>query len=188
VTRFLVVVALALAPTLAFAQVELTPHVGLRLGETEDGGGVLGLTGSFALQPDRRITALWSAQNAEVPNRIVLPDDRLELTVHYFHAGGVYRPVKQRGAQGFVMATGGVTWVDPRDASFDSGAGFSLMFGGGVVVPLGERLKLRFDGRGYATLNDISVAGICGGVGCSVRVSTGGFFQVEALVGLTIGF
>jgi len=184
----LLVASLAVIAIPARAEAEIAIQTGVRLGETDSVVPVFALTGDFDLRPEKWITALWSFQDTELRENELLPDsDQLDVGIHYLHAGGVYRPNPGHGTQGFVMVTGGLTWVDPQRSSFGDEFGLSFMIGGGAIVPLSERLGLRFDGRAYLTLNSMTLSGVCGGVGCSVNFAGDGALQFEGLIGLSIG-
>jgi hypothetical protein len=182
-----------------YADVELTPAIGFRVGAEVETNRVtdsrvktspsFGLTLDFDLKPTRWVTVLWSVQRTEIEDVESLPDaDSLGIDVHYLHAGGVYRPMRDKKTQPFVMISGGLTWVVPDRGSFDSDGGLSLAVGGGWIVPLDKRLAFRFDARAYMTFSTITLSGTCGGTGCSVRFSGGGALQLEGLFGLSIPF
>ena len=60
--------------------------------------------------------------------------------------------------------------------------------GGGAKFVLSPRIGLRLEGRGYLTFTNMTLSGICGGVGCSVSFSGGGILQFEMLSGVTFSF
>jgi hypothetical protein len=178
---------------------ELTASVGARFGGDVDPGStgnstldpalVYGLTYDIRLASEKWIALLWSRQKAEVDLPGFVPgNDSFDLTVDYLQVGGVYRPERRRKSNPFVMFSLGVTRVDPDLAGFDSDIVPGGMIGGGTKITFGERLGLRLDARGYFTLIQAELDGICGGVGCKVRFSANGAFQFEGLVGVTYAF
>jgi len=192
------VIPAIVAASAALAEVELTPTLGIRFGgsiesdfsdDTIDPALSFGLTLDLPLAPEKWIAVLWSHQRAEFTATGLFQDeDSFELDIDYIHAGGVYRPNPSKKTQPFVMVTAGLTWVRPEPGGFSDGLGLSGMVGGGAKFVLSPRIGLRFEGRGYLTFTDVTVSGICGGVGCSVRFSSGGIFQFEALGGVTFSF
>ena len=183
------ILILAVIPPAVVTAADVSLHTGGRGGETDEPFPVLALTLDFERAPTRWWTLLWSWQDTEVRTSILEPQqDRFDLDVHYLHFAGVYRPTPERQTQWFVMAGAGLTWVSPAERGFGDEPGLSLMVGGGAIVPLGKKLGLRFDGRGYFTLNEIELSGTCGGLSCAVDFSGAGAFQFEGLVGLTIRF
>ncbi len=185
----LLAAALLLASSAAIAGSELTIHTGARFGETEDPLPVVGLTLDFESTPTRWFSFSWSMQQTSLETGIFQPaSDALDLDVHYLEFAGVYRIEREQQAQWFVTAGVGATWATPDPSGFSDEFAFNLMVGGGAILPLGKSLGLRFDGRGYLTVSDVKLNGVCGGVGCSVTFSSGGAFQFEGLIGLSIAF
>jgi hypothetical protein len=68
----------------------------------------------------------------------------------------------------------------------------SLSLGAGVLVPLGEHLAFRLEGRGYLTLTDgdSGLACVSGPQDalCQLAYEGNAFFQFEALAGLSLRF
>jgi hypothetical protein len=191
----LLLVAAVWAVPLSAGERAFTVATGLRFGGDVDIGEadtsidlspVLGLAYDAPLKkPGARWTLYWSRQFAEVDSGDLLTGDRnFDLAVDYLHGGGVYSPA----GRGFVFVSVGMTWVDPRQGGFNSDIGVSVAIGGGTHVPLSERLALRFEARGYATLTTITMRGVCGGAACTVEIHGTGALQLEALVGLSIHF
>ena len=188
-----------LAAAGAQAEVQLTPSLGFRLGgevdpdfdsgDTVDTTPSLGLTLDISRAPEKWLTAFWSGQRTKFGADGFSPQERtFDLDLHYFQAGGVYRPRREKGAQPFVMIAAGVTWIVPHVSGFDGDVGFSGSLGGGALFPIGKRLAFRLEGRGYATFTSMKLRGVCGGSGCSITYSGTGSLQFEALAGLTIPF
>lgn len=178
------------------AEVELTPALGLRVAGAIDPVGAAdttldlspayGVTLDLTLRPEKYFTLLWSRQSSEFDAVGLLPDrDTFELDVDYLHVGGAYRPRRSKKLKPFVMATLGLTWVQPEPSSFGSEIGFSMLAGGGFIRELGPRTALRLDLRGFFNITGVTLSGTCGGVGCSVRFSGGGGLQFETLFGVS---
>jgi len=188
-----------LAPGIAQAEVQVTPSLGFRVGgevdldfdsdDTVDPTPALGLTFDISRAPEKWLTAFWSGQRTKFSANGFSPQDRtFDLDLHYFQAGGVYRPRREKGAQPFVMVSAGLTWIVPHASGFDGDVGLSGSLGGGALFPIGKRLFFRLEGRGYATFTTMKLSGVCGGSGCSIKYSGTGALQFEALAGLTIPF
>jgi len=112
--------------------------------------------------------------------------DNIGLGVTYFHVGGTYF-VDRVGKGVYVMGGIGLTHFDPSDSSLSSEVRASLNLGVGYMVPLGERLALKLEGRGYATLVNSSSGFLCSG-GCVVQIKGDVLTQGELLVGITARF
>jgi hypothetical protein len=193
---FMIVAAAAALP--ATAEVELTPTLGVRAGgsvdanvadQTIDPSLSFGLTLDLPLEPEKWIAVMWSHQRTEFNSDGLFENDSsFELGINYLHVGGVYRPGPSKKTQGFVMVGAGVTWVQPQPSDFSDELGLSGVLGGGAKFVLSPRIGLRLEGRGYLTFTSMTLSGTCGGVGCSIGFSGGGFLQVEALGGVTFSF
>jgi hypothetical protein len=175
-------------------RLELTAFGGARLGgEFEDGAtgaardadasASFGLVAGFPLGGDRVFEVVWSHQEG----RVAAGDDGggpVELDLDLLTVGGTYEWVKPR-TRPFVSSTAGVMLLSPETAGLDREALLALTVGGGVKVPLSERVSLRFEGRGVFTLAVGGASGICGGGGCALGFSGSGVGQLEVLAGVT---
>jgi hypothetical protein len=112
--------------------------------------------------------------------------DNIRLGVTYYHVGGTYF-VEEVGRGGYVVGGLGLTNFMPGSAGLSSETRFSLNVGFGYMVPLGKRVALKFEGRGYATLVDSSGGFFCSG-GCVVQISGTTFTQAEAMAGIAARF
>jgi hypothetical protein len=81
----------------------------------------------------------------------------------------------------------GATQFSPGAGGYSSEFKPSLNVGLGYYVPLGERLALRVEARGYLTFVNSSGGFLCSG-GCVVILRSDAFTQYEAKVGLTARF
>jgi opacity protein-like surface antigen len=110
----------------------------------------------------------------------------LDLDIHYLHVGGMYEYPRERTTL-FIAAGLGLTALVPADG--DTSNNFSLSLGGGVKVPLSERVGLRLEGRGYLTLfsdnTQIFCASSGAGGGCAVGVEGDSLGQLQLLAGIS---
>ncbi len=177
----------------ADSALEITPVLGLRggaeldpesggLGSTEaDPSATFGVVVDFKVRPDARVEVFFDRQRLE----FVGDATRFDVTVDYLQAGGVYEPHAE-GTRGFVAVDLGLSRLDADDgATVSDSVSFSGSIGGGAKVPLGGRLALRLELRGYANLSDSVFQAVCG-PGCTVSLSSDGWFQLGARAGLVI--
>jgi len=112
--------------------------------------------------------------------------EQFDLSIDRLQAGGLYFPDGQpRGW--FVDGTLGVTRLTPHAAGLETDYYPSIALGTGTQMPLGRHLSLRFDLRGIYTALNTGGAIFCSG-GCTARVDSSGFFQVETAVGVGFRF
>lgn len=111
----------------------------------------------------------------------------LPLTVTYLHIGGTNFFGGRIGQGAYLVGGLGVTVFDLHQSGFDTEVRPSLNLGIGYQLPLGERLALRFEARGYATLVDSSGGLFCSG-GCVISIKGSTVTQGEALLGLSFRF
>lgn len=176
--------------------VRLTPLLGLRGGATldpsspqegwaeADASASLGLAVDFGVRPDGRVEIFLDRQELDFEPKAGQGGSGFDLTIDYLHAGGIYEP-QSKGARGFVAAGVGLTRFEADGASVNDSLGLSGSLAGGAMVPMGERMILRLELRGYATLSEMSLEAACG-PGCVVNLSGGGWYQLAARVGLAI--
>jgi len=107
-----------------------------------------------------------------------------DFAVDYLQFGGGYGPAQGR-VQPYVTASVGLTRYGANSGDVGSAIGLSGSIGGGMKVPVGKRLALRFDLRGYGTFTDASVSVACG-PGCFVNFSADGWYQIAGTIGLVI--
>jgi hypothetical protein len=111
----------------------------------------------------------------------------VDLSIRYLHVGGtvfIDRPI----GQGFYAVGGaGVTQFSPSGAGYDSELKPSLNLGVGYYLPLGERVALRVEARGYLTFVNSSGGFLCAG-GCIVVLKSDAFTQIEAKLGVMARF
>lgn len=109
------------------------------------------------------------------------------LAIDYYHVGGSYF-FKEVGSGGYVVGGLGATHMSPDRGDLNSETFLSGSFGMGVMFPFGKHVGLRLEARGYATLINSDSALFCGNVGCITAIEGDGFYQGEALAGLSIRF
>jgi hypothetical protein len=156
----------------------------LELGDTASYGLIL----DFDLDRQRQIEIYLSRQNTQLTSsQPFLGYSQFDLTVDYYHIGGLYYP--DEGEVGrfrpFVSGTFGLTRMDPTGAGLSTENFFSLALGGGATFFPVKHLGLRFDARVIYTAVHTDSAIFCSG-GCVVSVSSEGFVQTE--VGASVVF
>ena len=112
-------------------------------------------------------------------------DSKFDVDISYLHIGGTYG-VEQKQFHPFVSGGLGVTHMSPERG--DSETKFSMSLGGGVKIPLAERISLRFEGRGFATFFDSDTTIFCNNNSCAVKIEGDTMIQFTALSGLTFRF
>ncbi len=195
--------ALLLVPALASAQrsrIELTPFAGyrlagdfnapssesiIRLGAEVDASAVYGLTLSVPLNEHWRfeVTANHQKTSLTVDEGFLTPDVTLgDIDLTMVHAGfalewgdGQVKP--------FLLASLGVTRLDPKFDELASEDRASGSVGGGVKVLFSDQLGLRLEGRGYWTDLDTRFNNRY-----SRYDSDEGLYQYEASAGLIFRF
>ena len=149
----------------------------LELGDTTSYGLIL----DFDLDPQRQIEVYLSHQDTQLTaSQPYLGYSQFDLTVDYYHIGGLYFP--EEGAVGrfrpFVSGTFGLTRMDPKGTGLSTENFFSLALGGGATYFTVKHLGLRFDARLIYTAVNTNGVIFCSG-GCVVSVSSHGFTQTE---------
>jgi opacity protein-like surface antigen len=191
--------ALAIAKP-AVAGVEVTPFAGLRFGgafeDTNTGteislndSGSYGLVLDVDIAPDQQIEIYLSRQSTTLSaNGTFTGNPLFDLTVEYYHFGGLYLiDVQNDRVRPFVSGGLGLTRMNPQGDGLSTETRFSLSIGGGVKFFLTDRVGLRLDGRGIFTALDSSGAMFCSG-GCAISVQSSGFIQGELGAGLVLRF
>lgn len=175
--------------------VEITPVVGFRDGATlhpENGEGraeanpslSFGLIGDFPVRDDGRIEAFFDRQVLEFSSDAPSGSEPFDLTIDYLQVGGVYEPVRRK-SRPFVAAAVGLSRLDATSARVDHSVALSGSLGGGFKVPLGARLALRLELRGYASLTETAIQATCG-PGCNIELHADGWYQFAGRVGLVL--
>lgn len=112
-------------------------------------------------------------------------DSRFQVDISYIHLGGRYgrtgNPVNP-----FIAGGIGATHFSPERGDDETRASFSL--GGGVLVPLGAHVRVRFEGRGFGTLFNSRGELFCVDGRCAVHVASDLFWQFSGFAGITLSF
>ena len=212
-TRKLFVLALALVPSLAFAQyrhhdtrrnsgVELTPFVGYQWGGNIDAGvsdlfdrdvkvadgAAFGVALDVPINYNLQLELLANRQqsNFEGDNGLFDEGSNLgDVNLTYYHAGLLWEFPVERNVRPFFVVGAGVTNIDPRFAGASNETKLSGNMGGGVKLFFSDNLALRVEGRGFWTnISDDNNNNDC--FRCNNRDHD--LYQGEASVGLVIHF
>ena len=129
------------------------------------------------------------ARNATQPMPPSAPlPAKFPLTITYAHIGGVAFLDKKIVGQGPYLAGGiGATLFEPDLEGLANELRPSVSLALGYMLPLGERLALRFEARGYATLISSDSALFCSG-GCVISIKGETVTQGEVQLGLSFRF
>jgi opacity protein-like surface antigen len=191
---------LALSHAALAQAVEVAPFTGHRFGgsfvdsvsaaslEVAD-TAAFGLVLDFDLEPDKQIEVLLSRQNSHLSSNdpLFTPNPLFDLTIDYYHIGGLFMlPVGDR-VRPFLTGTFGLTRMDPKPADLTTENRFSLSLGGGAKIFFTKNLGLRFDLRGIYTSLNANTEVFCSG-GCTIKVNSSGFVQTEASAALMMRF
>ena len=177
--------------------VELVPTIGLRGGEnleaevpavppaTANPSFSFGLAVDVFVRPDAWFEVFADHQTLHFTSDPSPFGTRgFDFAVDYLQFGGGYGPAEGR-VRPYVTAAIGLTRYGANSGEVGSTIGVSGSLGGGMRVPVGKRLSLRFEVRGYATTTDAAISVTCG-PGCFVRFSANGWYQIAGTVGLAI--
>jgi hypothetical protein len=128
------------------------------------------------------------ARNATAPTPPASPlPAKFPMTVTYAHVGGTTFLGRNIG-QGLYLAGGiGATLFEPDLDGLANELRASASLALGYQLPLGERLALRFEARGYATLVNSDSALFCSG-GCVISIKGNTVTQGEVQLGLSFRF
>jgi hypothetical protein len=193
-------IALALSlPAMAQA-VEVTPFIGQRYGgsfadantgasfEVAD-ANAFGLVFDFDTEPDKQIEILLSRQNTSLSTNdpLFTGNPLFDLTIDYYHLGGLYMLPDYDKVRPFVSGTFGITRMEPKRADLTTETRMSLSLGAGAKIFFTKNLGLRFDVRGIYTALNADTAIFCSG-GCAIKVNSSGFLQTELTAALMMRF
>lgn len=116
--------------------------------------------------------------------------ERVEVDIDYWHAGWGWQ--WNLGNEGrikpFVIASLGLTELDPQSLGESAESKFSTSGGGGVKLMLNDHVGLRFEVRGFTTFVDSDDEIFCGSSNCFRYSDASILWQVEHRVGLTLAF
>lgn len=134
----------------------------------------------WLLSHQRTRLALGSAASSGTPTE-------LPLQITYLHVGGLNYFDGPAGRGPFVSGGVGLTHLSPRLPGTVSRTRASMSVGIGWQWAATQHLALRTELRGYATLLRSDGAFFCSG-GCTVSIRGDTMTQLEAMLGLVVGF
>ena len=199
------IAALILASALVFAvssaarAVEIAPFTGHRYGGSFEDANTLsgfefadatsfGLLLDFDSEPDKQIEVFLSRQDTQLTTAGTFTGNPLfDLTIDYYHIGGLYLLPADGLIHPFVSGTIGLTRMAPKRADLTTENRLSLSLGGGAKFSLSRSLGLRLDVRAIYTMLNADTSVFCSG-GCTIRVRSNGFVQTEAGAALLMRF
>ena len=112
----------------------------------------------------------------------------IDLDINYLHIGGTSF-IDAVGQGVYVVGGLGVTYMSPSLNGLSSETRFSMNVGVGYLYPLGKRLGIRIEARGYATLLDNNGGLFCSSSkGCVITINGPALYQGEGLAGLSLRF
>jgi hypothetical protein len=125
-----------------------------------------------------------SAAVSAPPGATPLP---LPMRILYVHIGGTSFLDGPIGRGPYLVGGLGATWFRPGSSGYGSEVRPSMNLGAGYQAALAQRIALRAEARGYATLVDSSGGLFCSG-GCVFKIKGDAVFQGEAQLGLSYVF
>ncbi len=148
-------------------------------------GATFGVAIGVPFDASRELQLLYNQQSTTLtPGGGAAPFD---LTIRHLHFGGTVF-VDRAVGQGFYAVGGvGVTQFSPGTTGFDNEYKPSINVGFGYYLPLGDRVALLAEARGFFTLVNSSGGFLCSG-GCVVVLKSDTVTQVEAKIGLMARF
>jgi hypothetical protein len=182
---------------------EITPFGAYRFGgefEETDGNFSIDLddSSSYGLilnarhSPITQWEILYSRQETSADTTgLGLSEPKLDINVEYLHAGGTYLWDGNQ-VRPFLAATLGATRIEVSNPGFDSDSFFSFSLGLGLQIRPTDRLGLRLEARGFATLLDSNTDLFCefgpSNNICAIRIDGTIMWQVEAIAGIVFRF
>lgn len=179
--------------------VEIAPFTGFRYGGSfEDSTTMSGLEIKdaasygvlldFDTEPDKQIEVLLSRQSTQLmPTGPYTGNPLFDLTIDYYHIGGLYLFPDYQRVHPFISGTLGLTRMAPHRSDLTTENYPSLSLGGGAKFYLTKNIGLRFDARAFYTMVNSDSAIFCSG-GCTIKVSGSGFIQTEIGAALLVKF
>jgi hypothetical protein len=142
----------------------------------------------FDSEPNKQIEVYLSRQDTSLmANDLFTGDPLFDLTIDYYHIGGLVMYGEGEGMRPFVSGTFGLTQMNPKGSDLSTENKFSLSLGGGGKVFITRRLGLRFGVRGIYTSVNSNSAIFCSS-GCAIKVNSSGFVQTELSASLVMAF
>ena len=138
-----------------------------------DGSGLYAASLDLGLDGARQLQFHVSRQRSDLQlspaTGAVSGATQLPLTVTYLHLGGTNFFAGPIGRGPYVLGGIGATLLRPGTSEYATELRPSLNLGLGYLLPLGDRVALRFEARGYFTLIDSSGGLFCDG-GCTLSI------------------
>ena len=156
--------------------------VGLKLAEASNYGLIVDVD---IAPPTQQLELFWSHQATEL--NVKGGGSLGDMDVDYFHIGGTQQWPRGKVIP-FVAGGLGVTYFDPSLAGAGSATRFSMGLGGGVKVMATERIGLRLEARGLATLGDSEGFVFSGHDGTVVVFTRDVFWQFMVSAGVIVRF
>ncbi len=183
--------------------VEVIPLLGFRGGgefidavddtkHTLESSEIYGLILSWPYERGKNFEVYYSHQSTQLnsisttepaPNNSV----DIPLTIDYLHFGGTAPISDEDKLKTFVSGGLGFTYLSPDYTGAQSDLRASLSIGVGLKWPMTERISLRLETRGLATLYNNNSAIFCSG-GCAISINGNMFLQGEVFAGLGFRF
>jgi opacity protein-like surface antigen len=184
--------------------VEIIPLIGLRgggefiddatdkthtLGQSETYGLIL----SFDDEGKKRYEIYYSHQSTELDSLITNEasiqnnDTTIPITIDYLHFGGTVPISDEKNLKTFVSGGLGLTYLSPNFPNTQSDLRASFSIGVGLKWPMTDKVSLRLETRGLATLFNSNSAVFCNG-GCNLHVNGSLMLQAEVFAGLGFKF
>ena len=187
-----IMLALVLIPAVSSSAqaVEIAPFTGHRYGggfedtytsanlEIADNAS-FGLLLDYDSEPDKQIEVFLSRQNTQLLTAGTFTGNPLfDLTIDYYHIGGLYMLPEGEHVHPFVLGTFGITRMEPKRPDLTTETHMSISLGVGAKYFFSKSVGLRFDVRGIYTALNADTSVFCSG-GCAIKVISSGFVQTE---------
>lgn len=183
--------------------VEIIPLLGYRGGgefiddstdtkHTLESSEVYGLIVSWPYERGKNFEIYYSHQETQlnsISTTAPAPNNSVDipLSIDYLHFGGTAPISDEEKLKTFVTGGLGFTYMSPDYTGAQSDMRASFSIGVGLKWPMTDRLSLRLETRGLATLYDNNSAIFCSG-GCAISVNGNLFLQGEVFAGLGFRF
>jgi hypothetical protein len=135
----------------------------------------------------RQKSQVDARQATQLPVPAASLPEKFPIAVTYAHIGGTAFLERKMGQGVYLVGGIGATLFEPDLQGLANELRPSINLGIGYQLPLGERVALRFEARGYATLVDSDSALFCSG-GCVVSIKGDTITQGDILLGLTFRY
>ena len=183
---------------------EITPLLGYRGGgefidEVTDKKHTIVSAGTYgfiisdeAYGDGKSLELYYSHQSSDLNSiNVTIPtpagSSNIPLTIDYLHFGGTAPISNINTIKTFISGGIGFTYLSPDFTGLQSDLRASLSIGIGLKWPVTDRIALRLETRGLATLFNNNSAIFCSG-GCTIKVNGNFFMQGEVFAGLTFRF